>query len=57
MEGIPVKKPKLSKAFVVKQAVGFIFAAAIGYAIKMEKKIETRIDEHYSEPKPDQQDN
>lgn len=46
--------PKLVK-MIVKGVIGLTFSSAIGYAIKMEKKIEDRIDEHYdSEPKPDQ---
>uniref|UniRef100_A0AAU7H0I6 Uncharacterized protein n=1 Tax=Streptomyces phage Scarif TaxID=3158858 RepID=A0AAU7H0I6_9CAUD len=51
-----MNKPKAAK-FIVKQGIGLIFAAAIGYAIKMEKKIEARIDDHYAEPKSDDQDN
>lgn len=51
-------KIKISKAFVVKQAVGLIFASAIGFAIKLEKVIEGRIDERYAKDKTDQpQDN
>lgn len=45
--------PKLAK-FIVKQGFGLIVAAAIGYTIKMEKKVEARIDEHYAEPTPEQ---
>lgn len=46
--------PWLAKK-IVKFAVGCIFSAAIGYAVKAEKKIEERIDEHYAESKTDDQ--
>lgn len=49
MKGPFGMNPKLAK-FLVKQSIGLAFAAAIGYAIKMEKRIETRIDEHYAPP-------
>jgi hypothetical protein len=38
--------PKLMK-FLVKGAIGLAFSAAIGYTIKLEKKVEGAIDEHY----------
>lgn len=41
--------PKLMK-FLVKGALSLTAAAAIGYTIKLEKKIEERIDEHYETP-------
>lgn len=47
---------KLAK-MLVKGAVGFVFSAAIGYVIKVEKGIEERIDEHYAEPKADTDQN
>lgn len=49
-------KPKLAK-FLVKQGLGVIFATAIGFAIKFEKYIEDRIDDHYAEQKSDQETN
>lgn len=45
-----MKNAKVIK-FVVKGALGIVFSAAIGYTIKLEKKIEERIDDHYDEPK------
>lgn len=33
------------KKSIVKLAIGSLFSTAIGYAIKLEKKIEDRIDE------------
>lgn len=38
--------PKLMK-FLAKGAIGLAFSAAIGYTIKLEKKVEGAIDEHY----------
>lgn len=38
--------PKLTK-LIVKGALGFGISAVIGYTIKMEKRIEERIDEHF----------
>lgn len=38
--------PKLAK-MIVKGALGFGISALIGYTIKMEKKIEERVDQHY----------
>ena len=47
------------KVWIVKTAakgvVGIVFSAAIGYAIKLERKIEERVDDYYDpEPKTDQ---
>jgi hypothetical protein len=47
--------PKIVK-FVAKNALGGIFALAIGYAIKLEKKIEERIDDHYAESQDEKND-
>ncbi|QEQ93915.1 hypothetical protein SEA_KARDASHIAN_50 [Streptomyces phage Kardashian] len=55
-EGHSTMKPKLAKA-ASKFLLSAIFSAAIGYAIKAEKKIEERIDEHYAEPQDDTQNN
>jgi hypothetical protein len=38
--------PKLIK-FLVKGSLSLAISAAIGYTIKMEKRIEEAIDEHY----------
>lgn len=40
--------PKLAK-LIVKGALSIGVSAVIGYMIKMEKEIESRIDEHYEE--------
>lgn len=48
--------PKLAK-FIAKQGLGAVVALAIGIMVKFEKRIESRIDEHYAEPKTDQEDN
>lgn len=39
---------KLAK-MIVKSALGFGMSALIGYAVKIEKKIGDRIDDHYDE--------
>lgn len=39
--------PKLLK-FLVKQALGISVSVAIGYTIKMERKVENAIDEHFT---------
>lgn len=38
--------PKLMK-FIVKNAFGLAVTTAIGYMIKMERKVEDRIDDHF----------
>jgi len=43
-----------AKKFLVKRGIEFIFAAAIGYLIKTEKKIESRVDDHFAPPKVDE---
>lgn len=49
-----MNKAKLAR-FLVKGATGIVFSAFIGYTIKMEKKIEARIDDHFdAEPAADQ---
>jgi hypothetical protein len=39
-----------TKKFLIKRSIEFLFAAAIGYAIKTEKNIVTRVDEHFDPP-------
>lgn len=52
-----MKNAKLAK-FIVKQVLGASVALVIGYMMKMEKKLEDRIDEHYDDKsKTDQEDN
>ncbi len=50
-------KPKVSKKFLVKQGLGLVATLALGLIVRLEHKIENRIDEHYNEPKSDQEDN
>jgi preprotein translocase subunit Sss1 len=38
--------PKLMK-FLVKQSLGLAVAGLIGYTIKLERKIDDKIDEHF----------
>ena len=52
-----MKKPKVSKKFLAKQGLGFAITIALGLIVRLEQKIEERIDEHYAEPKKTDQDN
>jgi hypothetical protein len=45
--------PKLAK-FLVKNGIGLAFTVLMGATYKFSKKVESKIDEHYAEPKPEQ---
>jgi hypothetical protein len=57
MEGTTVKNPKLAK-MVVKGVASVLISTFIGYTVKVGKKIDERIDQHYTVPEPESdQDN
>lgn len=55
MKGTPVKNPKLLKQGL-KLSVGLIGSVVIGVIIKLEKKIDARIDERFADPKPESEE-
>lgn len=47
-----IKNPKLAKK-VLKVGLSIVGSIAIGMTMKLEKKIEGKIDEHYADPEPE----